>query len=400
MGLGFGTLAHLAAPAEGAKPVPSLLSDTDKAAILTANQARHMEDTTAPGRPVTDLDRTLHAQAMRKAIDDVLAGRPAEVGQIVQDTHFAEDPARSEEQQSVIQAVSREAADAVPPLPDVPDYIRQEVPLPDEAPPPTEQLTPASPPELPKPSLDDPEIRAELLLMRNEAGWAEIGGRMIRAADTGGEKPEVVGRTKWIPRAPWWIGRPEGMTEKVAKATIDKAIGGEPLKPREQQALDYMMRVARDDFIEPYRQMDEAERAAIANHLADVSLDVTPRNIADVDAVARAVQTNEAAVEAAAVRHSDDVAAFMAEVRRINDAADNARSEAPAGGESRGATPRELEAERAAAEAEASARTVAPGAEKAPSPATQEPVDPIVAEARQRVAGTRTCRSLETMASR
>jgi hypothetical protein len=74
MGLGFGTMAHLAAPAEGAKPVPSLLSDTDKAAILTANQARHMEDTTAPGRPVTDLDRTLHAQAMRKAIDDVLAG--------------------------------------------------------------------------------------------------------------------------------------------------------------------------------------------------------------------------------------------------------------------------------------------------------------------------------------
>jgi hypothetical protein len=106
-------MAHLAAPAEGAKPVPSLLSDTDKAAILTANQARHMEDTTAPGRPVTDLDRTLHAQAMRKAIDDVLAGRPAEVGQIVQDAHFAEDPARAAQAEELRQAVSEEARQAV-----------------------------------------------------------------------------------------------------------------------------------------------------------------------------------------------------------------------------------------------------------------------------------------------
>jgi hypothetical protein len=114
MGLGFGTMAHLGAKdAQTMQAVHDGMTETDRAAILTANQARHMEDTTAPGRPVTDLDRTLHAQAMRKAIDDVLNDRPAEVGQIVQDAHFAEDPARAAAQEELRAAVSTEAWKAV-----------------------------------------------------------------------------------------------------------------------------------------------------------------------------------------------------------------------------------------------------------------------------------------------
>jgi hypothetical protein len=108
MGAGFGALAHFGAPERGAKK-PPVLDPTQRDALLTANQARHLEDTTAPGAPATALDADAHVAAMRKAIDDVLNGRAAEVGQIVQDATFRPDGARVADQAELRQAVSEEA---------------------------------------------------------------------------------------------------------------------------------------------------------------------------------------------------------------------------------------------------------------------------------------------------
>jgi hypothetical protein len=108
MGAGFGAIAHLGAPEKGAKKPPALDS-AQKDALLVANQARHMEDTTAPGTPATAADLDAHVAAMRKAVDDVLNGRSAEVGQIVQDATFRPDEARIAAQEELRQAVSDEA---------------------------------------------------------------------------------------------------------------------------------------------------------------------------------------------------------------------------------------------------------------------------------------------------
>jgi hypothetical protein len=110
MGVGFGSLAHVGAKhAEELQRIRDQLTDTQRAAILAANQARHMEDTTAPGQPVTDVDRTIHVEAMKKAVDDVLNGRTAEVEQLLADARFHPDEARAAAQEEVRQAVSEES---------------------------------------------------------------------------------------------------------------------------------------------------------------------------------------------------------------------------------------------------------------------------------------------------
>lgn len=87
MGMGFGALAHLGKPAKELTP-------TDKAAILVANQARHLEDTTAPGIPKTPVDATAHVDAMKDSVARLAKDQTAEVGQIMQDTHFAPSDAK------------------------------------------------------------------------------------------------------------------------------------------------------------------------------------------------------------------------------------------------------------------------------------------------------------------
>lgn len=209
-----------------------------------------------------------------------------------------------------------------------------------------------------RPSLADPDYRAELVAMREETGWAQVGGHLIREVDRGGEKPEVIGRTTWIPKSEWWQERPKGLTEAQSKAAIDKALGGEKLSVREQRLIDYMLGWARDNMVEPMRQLEEGERAARANALIEASLDERPSNLRDVDAVARASQYDDAAVERAAIEAGENRAAFMAAVRKINDRAEaEERSAAPpAGGADARQTPREQAAEQAALEARASVR--------------------------------------------
>lgn len=87
LGAAFGGLAHL----QGRPHV----SPREVAALLVTNQAHHMEATTAPGRPATDLDATAHVQALRRAIDQMLRDEPVTVDDVVKDTTFVADPVYS-----------------------------------------------------------------------------------------------------------------------------------------------------------------------------------------------------------------------------------------------------------------------------------------------------------------
>lgn len=105
-----------------------------------------------------------------------------------------------------------------------------------------------------------------LSVVRNEVGWAERGGKLIRK-EVGGSfgEGEVVGRTKWIAKSDMWPGRPDkGLSEKAALAAVDKAAAGEKLKPIEQRFVDY----ANEHITERERPFLEAEREAAAERAA------------------------------------------------------------------------------------------------------------------------------------
>lgn len=75
----------------------------------------------------------------------------------------------------------------------------------------------------------------------NGCGWAEIGGRLLRENGTEGA---VIGRTPWIPREPWWHGRPEGLTERRAHAVVAAALSGRRLGCRERRYLHWLVQLA------------------------------------------------------------------------------------------------------------------------------------------------------------
>jgi hypothetical protein len=100
--------------------------------------------------------------------------------------------------------------------------------------------------------------------MAGEAGWAEIGGRMIRKPEYEGDpNPPVIGRTKWLPKADWWPGRVGKLNEDQTREAVRKALAGEKLKKNEQAAIDYMIDVANERRAERSSIHDE-EWAAIA----------------------------------------------------------------------------------------------------------------------------------------
>lgn len=98
----------------------------------------------------------------------------------------------------------------------------------------------AAPVAAPVDTLTD-ELRSELKAMSEETGWAEVGGHIIRDPVTN----DVVARTQWIPNAPWWPGRPKGLTEKESLAAINKALAGETLRTAERRLIDYMIYCAK-----------------------------------------------------------------------------------------------------------------------------------------------------------
>lgn len=95
------------------------LTPSQKDAILTVNQQRHIEDTTAPGTPVTPVDLTAHVEAMKSAVRSLLAGDAVDVEGSLRGVEFKNETARAEAQQQIggeIESAARAAIMEMVPL--------------------------------------------------------------------------------------------------------------------------------------------------------------------------------------------------------------------------------------------------------------------------------------------
>jgi len=90
------------------------VTPTDEAALLVANQARHLEDSTPNGRPATDADATLHVDAMRQAINQVLRGDPVIVDAITRDMRLVPDESQHQQRVEVVAEAQRIATEVAP----------------------------------------------------------------------------------------------------------------------------------------------------------------------------------------------------------------------------------------------------------------------------------------------
>lgn len=108
LGAAFGGLSHL----EG-RNAPKL-TPTDEAALLVANQARHLEDATPQGRPATDADATMHADAMRQAIDQVLRGERVTVDALTKGMRMVPDEVQYQQRVEVMEEAQRLAQQEAP----------------------------------------------------------------------------------------------------------------------------------------------------------------------------------------------------------------------------------------------------------------------------------------------
>lgn len=99
----------------------------------------------------------------------------------------------------------------------------------------------------------------ELRSMAPDSGWAEEGGRLLIAPD--GTKS----RTKWIPRAEWFIaGMLNSPQESVA--AVEKAISGQPMRKAEKLHVQGMM-----DFLDMQYGIDGESHAEQLATLSDIA---------------------------------------------------------------------------------------------------------------------------------
>lgn len=117
---------------------------------------------------------------------------------------------------------------------------------------PKSRLTP-----LEHPDLADPDTRAELAHMATEAGWAQVGGQMIRADGTD-QTSQVTGRTPWIPKQPWYQMLPERLNEHDTKIAVGKALNGEPLTAKQKRVVANMLDFAKSSVAEQQKWRDQA----------------------------------------------------------------------------------------------------------------------------------------------
>lgn len=207
--------------------------------------------------------------------------------------------------EQVLEAIAESRRNAPPVAPEAPVAANE--------PEPWQADTPAREPL----TIEHPEIRTQLEDMaKNEAGWAEVGGRMIRQKHSEVAGDETITRSQWIPKADWWKGRPGGLNEAQTQEAVRKAIAGEKLNAREQRAVDYMVEVSNERLAERSAIADD-EWSSIGKDLKGEDLEPSHQNTVAADLVAKAVAVNEAAVEDAARKYENDDAAFMAEIKRI-----------------------------------------------------------------------------------
>jgi GGDEF domain-containing protein len=116
------------------------------------------------------------------------------------------------------------------------------------------------------------ETQADILRnMANQAGWSEVGGKLQRERrdDDGPNEATgpVIGRTTWVPYAPWWADFRRDKTVRMKpeqlQAAVEKAAAGEPLSAREARAVRWLAdESVRNPEIEQYEDAAYAEDTA------------------------------------------------------------------------------------------------------------------------------------------
>lgn len=115
LGAAFGGLAHIDAKAQ--ERMAAKLTPSDQAALLVTNDARHLEETSAPGRPITQDDLTKHVDAIREAIDQTLRGDAVAVDRTTLDMRMARDPVAEASRAEVHDEIVKLAGEEAPPVP-------------------------------------------------------------------------------------------------------------------------------------------------------------------------------------------------------------------------------------------------------------------------------------------
>lgn len=112
MGAAFGGLAHL--DAKGQQARTEVFDQQTKNAILTLNQARHLEDVALPGKEAVPGDLNKGVLAVRTAMDQMLRGDPVNVEQITQGMGVAPDPARVKARAEAADVAAKLAKEVLP----------------------------------------------------------------------------------------------------------------------------------------------------------------------------------------------------------------------------------------------------------------------------------------------
>lgn len=155
----------------------------------------------------------------------------------------------------------------------------------------------------------------DLRHMAPDAGWAEIGGRLIRDSND-----NAASRTKWIPRAEWFVA---GMLNSPSASVeaVRKAIAGEPmLKPERLHVMGMM------DWLDA-QHLSEAGQEALGALDAAISED-SDFGLPDYSAEAAAV------IELEFAQGSVDMPAFLEAIGENDEQTHVAENEAGAGQDS------------------------------------------------------------------
>ena len=80
------------------------------------------------------------------------------------------------------------------------------------------------------------EYADDLRAMASKAGWAEVGGKLLRDANG-----VAVWRTKWIPNADWYKEVENRLGAQQTVAAVEKAINQQPMTAKEKRAVESMI---------------------------------------------------------------------------------------------------------------------------------------------------------------
>jgi len=277
------------------------------------------------------LEKTAERERVMPAYEQAIARRTAELQRLIEDPNHDEDQAVRLSRaigglNGIVSALKRGASldEAIAEtLGNVPNDVKAALKNPRQGgdAEPAAEVAPADPVRpnrgggsvLPPAELERAQRYADdLRHMAPDAGWAEIGGRLIRDSND-----NAASRTKWIPRAEWFVA---GMLNSPSASVeaVRKAIAGEPmLKPERLHVMGMM------DWLDA-QHLSEAGQDALGTLDAAISED-SDFGLPDYSAETAAV------IELEFAQGAVDVPAFLEAIGASDEESNVTQDEAGAG---------------------------------------------------------------------